>query len=211
MFTGLIEEVGTFKRLKQGTVCSLIVCSSKVIGDVELGDSVAVNGVCLTVTTKGTSELSFDAVPETISRSTLSSLRPGDKVNLEAALRAGKMMGGHIVQGHVDGVGTIASVSQLAESKVIKVCASAELLRYVVEKGSIAVDGISLTVALCDDKSFTVSVIPHTIGATTLELKMAGDKVNLETDIIGKYVEKFLNGRNESGVTVDLLRSSGFM
>jgi len=212
LFTGLIEEIGTLKRLSQGMVCVLVVGSNKVVNDVAPGDSVAINGVCLTVTSIGSGELSFDAVPETLSRSTLKNLRPGDKLNLEAALRAGKMMGGHIVQGHVDGIGTIESISLLAGSKVIKISASPEVLRYIVEKGSIAVDGISLTVAAVDDASFTLAVIPHTLEMTTLALKRPGDKVNLETDIIGKYVEKFLSGNAGSkGVTEDLLRKSGFI
>lgn len=212
MFTGLVEEIGTVKRLARGTVYTLVVGSNKIINEVALGDSVAINGVCLTVTSMGSGELSFNAVPETVSRSTLKNLRPGDKVNLEAALRAGKMMGGHIVQGHVDGVGTIDSISSLAESKVIKINAPHEVLRYVVEKGSIAVDGISLTIAAVDDSSFTLAVIPHTLEMTTLPLRRPGDKVNLEADIIGKYVEKFLSGRGGSGgVTEDLLRKSGFI
>ena len=212
MFTGLVEEIGTIKRLSQGTVCVLAVGSNKIVNEVALGDSVAINGVCLTVTSMGSGELKFDAVPETLSRSTLKNLHPGDKVNLEAALRAGKMMGGHIVQGHVDGVGTIDSISSLAGSSVIKIRAPREVLRYVVEKGSIAVDGISLTVASVDDASFTLAVIPHTLGVTTLGLRRPGDQVNLETDIIGKYVEKFLSGHGGSdGVTEDLLRNSGFM
>jgi riboflavin synthase len=212
MFTGLIEEIGIVRSLTGGTVGRLVVASSRVVGDVSVGDSVAVSGVCLTVTGVGDGELSFDAVPETLSRSTLKDARAGDKVNLEASLRAGKMIGGHFVQGHVDGVGTVESVRRLSDSAVIRVGAPRELLRYVVEKGSIAVDGISLTVASCDDAGFTVAVIPHTMDVTTLGLKKPGDRVNLETDIIGKYVEKFLAGRGESGgVTEDLLRESGFM
>jgi riboflavin synthase len=193
-------------------VGGLVIASDKVINDVALGDSVAINGVCLTVTSISGGSLSFDAVPETLSRSTLGDLKPGDKVNLEASLRAGKMIGGHFVQGHVDGVGTIESITNLAESRVIRVGAPRELLRYVVEKGSIAIDGISLTVASINESSFTIAVIPHTLEMTTLNLKRTGDRVNLETDVIGKYIEKFLNERRGgSGVTEDLLRNSGFM
>ncbi|MCE5322628.1 riboflavin synthase [bacterium] len=211
MFTGLIEEIGTVKSLTVGTVGRLVVGSSKVINDVSIGDSVSINGTCLTVTSIGSAEMTFDAVTETLSRSTLKSLRPGDKVNLEASLRAGKMMGGHFVQGHVDGTGTIMSIDRLAESVVIRIAAPPEIMRYVVEKGSIAVDGTSLTIASENDREFTISVIPHTLEVTTLGLRRAGDSVNLEADIIGKYVEKFMNARGESGVTEDLLREAGFM
>ena len=212
MFTGLIEELGTVKRLSVGTVARLCVASDRVIDDVATGDSVAVNGVCLTVTSIGSGELNFDAVPETLSRSTLTDLRPGDRVNLEPSLRAGKMIGGHFVQGHVDGVGALENIRRLADSAEISFKAPAEVLRYIVEKGSVAIDGISLTVASVDDSGFKVAAIPHTLSVTTLGLIKPGDKVNIETDIIGKYVEKFLTGkRGPSGVTEDMLRSAGFM
>ena len=212
MFTGLIEEIGTVVSLTRTAVGRLIIASSKVINDVAIGDSVAINGVCLTVTSISEGKLSFDAVPETLSRSTLKDLRPGDKINLEASLRAGKMIGGHFVQGHVDGAGTFESITPLAESRVIRIGASREILKYIVEKGSIAIDGISLTVASVDDSGFTVAVIPHTLNETTLGLKRPGDQVNLETDIIGKYIEKFVNDRKgTSGVTENLLRDAGFM
>ena len=212
MFTGLIEELAAVKSLAGGAVAKLVVASSRVIEDVRVGDSVSVSGVCLTVTSVGDGELTFDAVPETLSRSTLKDLRAGDRVNLEASLRAGKMIGGHFVQGHVDGVGTVESIRRLGESAEVRIGASPAILRYVVEKGSIAVDGISLTVASVDDAGFAVAVIPHTLEVTTLGLERPGDRVNLEVDIIGKYVEKFLAGRVESiGVTEDLLRDAGFM
>jgi riboflavin synthase len=212
LFTGLIEELAAVKSLAGGAVAKLVVASSRVIEDVRVGDSVSVSGVCLTVTSVGDNELTFDAVPETLSRSTLKDLRPNEKVNLEASLRAGKMIGGHFVQGHVDGVGTVESIRRLGESAEVRIGASPAILRYVVEKGSIAVDGISLTVASVDDAGFAVAVIPHTLEVTTLGLERPGDRVNLEVDIIGKYVEKFLAGRVESiGVTEDLLRDAGFM
>lgn len=212
MFTGIVEEIGTVKSLTGSTVRRLVIASDKVINDVAVGDSVAVNGVCLTVTSIGTNELSFDAVPETINRSTLKDVRPGTKVNLEASLRADKMLGGHIVQGHVDGIGKIESINRMADSVVIRISAPPEIMRYVVEKGSVAIDGISLTIASEDEQGFTISVIPHTLEVTTLDLKKSGDSVNLEADIIGKYVEKFINARKESsGVTEDLLRQAGFM
>lgn len=212
MFTGLVEEIGTVRSLTGGAVGRLVIGSGTVIRDVAIGDSVSINGCCLTVTAIGGGEMSFDAVPETLSRSTLKDLRPGDRVNLEASLRAGKMIGGHFVQGHVDGVGTIEGIRTLAESAEIRIAAPREITRYVVEKGSVAVDGISLTVASCDDSGFRVAVIPHTLEVTTLGSKRVGDRVNLEGDIIGKYVEKFLNGRGVSpGVTEDLLRDAGFI
>ncbi|MCX6346050.1 MAG: riboflavin synthase [Armatimonadetes bacterium] len=212
MFTGLIEEIGTVKKLAVGTVARLVVASDKVIHDVALGDSVAVNGVCLTVTSIGSGEISFDAVPETLSRSALKDLRVGGKVNLEGSLRAGEMIGGHFVQGHIDGVGVLKSVKSLSDSAIFEFSAPAEVLHYIVEKGSIAIDGISLTVVSVGDSGFTIAVIPHTLSVTTLGLRRPGDKVNLETDIIGKYVEKFLAGkRGQSGVTENLLRDAGFM
>lgn len=212
MFTGLVEEVGTVRSITRVAVGRLVVTSSRVINEVAIGDSVSVSGVCLTVTSIAEGELLFDAVPETLSRSSLGDLRPGDKVNLEASLRAGSTMGGHIVQGHVDGVGRVESITPIEDSWVIRIAAPEAVLRYVVEKGSIAIDGISLTVASYDDSGFTIAVIPHTLSATTLCLRKPGDKVNLEADIIGKYVEKYVTERREkSRLTEDLLRDAGFM
>ncbi len=212
MFTGLVEEIGTIKSITRVAVGRLVVTSNRVVNEVAIGDSVSVSGVCLTVTSMAEGELSFDAVPETLARSTLGQMRPGDKVNLEASLRAGKMIGGHFVQGHVDAVGRIDSVTPIEDSWVIRISAPESVMRYVVEKGSIAVDGISLTVASCEASGFTIAVIPHTLGMTTLHLKKPGDAVNLEADIIGKYVEKFVTQRGKSSnVTEDLLRESGFM
>lgn len=211
MFTGLIEELGTVRSLSRGTVGKLVVASEKIAGEVAIGDSVAINGACLTATSISGGDISFDAVPETLSRTSLGELRPGDKVNLETSLRAGQPIGGHFVQGHVDGVGTIESSRSLGESQVIRIAAPAEVLKYVVEKGSIAIDGVSLTVASCDRSGFTIAVIPHTLAATTLHSKRAGDKVNLEADILGKYVEKLLSRMGSSGVTEGFLRDQGFM
>lgn len=211
MFTGLVEEVGTVKKLERGAVNRLTIASSRVINEVELGDSVAVNGVCLTVTSIGDGMLTFDAVRETLNRGNLGELKPGDAANLEASLRAGEMLGGHFVLGHVDGVGHIESISSIGESRVISFKAPDNVMKYVVEKGSIAIDGISLTVASCSSSGFSIAVIPHTLDATTLKDKRPGDSVNLEADIIGKYVEKFLANRGSGGgVTEDTLRNSGF-
>lgn len=211
MFTGLIQEMGTVRSLSRGTVGKLVIASEKTPREVAIGDSVAVNGACLTVTAISGGEVSFDAVPETFSRTSLGELRPGDKVNLETSLKAGQTMGGHFVQGHVDGVGKIESSRSLGESQVIRVSAPSEVLRYVVEKGSIAIDGISLTVASCDRSGFTIAVIPRTLDATTLHAKRPGDKVNLEADILAKYVEKLLGRMGSSNVTEDTLRDAGFM
>ena len=211
VFTGLIEEIGTVRSLAQGTVGRLVVASGRIAGDVAIGDSVAVNGACLTVTSINGGEIAFDAVPETLSRTTIGDLRPGDKVNLESSLRVGAPIGGHFVLGHVDGVGVIESSRPLGESQVIRISAPGEVLRYVVEKGSIAVDGISLTVVSCDRSGITIAVIPHTLEATTLHSKRAGDKVNLEADILGKYVEKLLGHLGPGRVTEETLRDAGFM
>ena len=211
MFTGLIQELGTVRSLSRGTVGKLTTGAEKSAGEVAIGDSVAVNGACLTVTAISGNDVSFDAVPETLSRTSLGGLKPGDKVNLETSLKAGQAIGGHFVQGHIDGVGTIESSRSLGESQVIRISAPPGVLRYVVEKGSIAVDGISLTVASVDKSGITIAVIPHTLEATTLHAKRPGEKVNLEADILGKYVEKLLGRLGPSGVTEDALRDAGFM
>lgn len=212
MFTGLIEEIGTVKSIKPGFVTTLTVGSARIAREVALGDSVAVNGACLTVVAVGESEVSFEAVPETVSRTTIGGLKPGDAVNLESSLRAGKMIGGHFVQGHVDGIGRVESVRDLGRSSEMRVTAPEDILRYVVEKGSIAVDGVSLTVVECDEHGFSVALIPHTLGTTTLGRRKPGDEVNLETDILGKYVEKFVGGsRRSDTITEDFLRDTGFM
>ena len=209
MFTGLIEEIGIVRAITGGAVGRLRVTSGAIVADAAVGDSVAVDGVCLTVTAIDGGELSFDAVPETLSRSTLKDIRVGDRVSLESSLRAGGKIGGHFVLGHVDGVGKIEGVRNLTDSAEIRVAAPREVMRYVVEKGSVAVDGISLTVASCDAAGFTVAIIPHTLSVTTLGEKKPGERVNLEADILGKYVEKLTTGG--SGVTEELLRDAGFM
>jgi riboflavin synthase len=214
LFTGLIQEKGIVKQFVKGEVSALTVSSTRVASEVAEGDSVSVSGVCLTVKASPLTgrELTFDAVRETIERSTLGDLKPGDAVNLETALRAGQMMGGHIVQGHVDGIATIARILAQADSRVFRFACDAGMLKYIVEKGSVAVDGISLTVASCDSTGFEVAVIPHTLDHTTLVDRRVGDKVNVETDILGKYVEKFLGNRaNGSSLTEEKLRGAGFM
>lgn len=212
MFTGLVEEVGTVRAVSRGNGAVIRITAPKLAPDAKLGDSIAVNGVCLTVTRISGDELSFDAVEETLSRSDLGQLRPGNPVNLEPSVSAERLFSGHFVLGHVDGLGTIASFDKRPGSTILSIRAPKEIMRYVVEKGSIAIDGISLTVASCDDHGFSIAVIPHTIANTNLESKKSGDVVNLEADILGKYVEKFVTGRlGGGGITSKLLADSGFL
>jgi riboflavin synthase len=189
MFTGLVREVGTVVSFEEGR----LVVEAGTSG--ELGDSIAVDGVCLTVVDNAGGRLAFDVVPETISR-----VKPfGEAVNLEPALRAGDALGGHYVQGHVDGVGTVSSVDEEADGVRVRIEPPRELLRYLVEKGSIAVDGVSLTVAAVDEGGFQVALIPHTIAATTLGGLSSGAFVNLEADVLAKYVERLLGDRLAGG------------
>jgi riboflavin synthase alpha subunit len=182
VFTGLVREVGRVASFEDGRL------EVEASTPADLGDSVAVDGVCLTVVASGGGRLAFDVVPETLSR-----VKPfGDRVNLEPALRAGEPLGGHYVQGHVDGVGTVAAVERQEDGVRVRIEPPAELLRYLVEKGSITVDGVSLTVAAVDGSGFEVALIPHTLEVTTLSELAPGGSVNLETDVLAKYVEKLL-------------------
>jgi len=219
MFTGLVEEVGTLQGLQTGPkTCILTIGCRKVLEGTEIGDSIMTNGVCLTVTSLGGTYFTADVMNETLSRSDLGDLRPGSPVNLERAMPADGRFGGHIVSGHIDGTGTILSIREDANAVWFTVGADKELLNYVVEKGSIAMDGISLTVAAVTDQSFSVSLIPHTRAVTNLASKKVGDPLNLETDIIGKYVEKFVSLRQDraaepeksSGLTMEFLQQNGF-
>ena len=199
MFTGLIAALGTVERLAEGsTSCRLTVRAPQLLSGVKIGDSIAVNGVCLTVVHLRGDTFTADVMPETVRRTTLHLLQSGDRVNLEKALRPTDGLDGHIVQGHVEGVGTIQQIIPEGNARVYRIQAPGELLRYIVEKGSIAVDGISLTVTETDDSGFGVSLIPHTAKMTTLGYKSAGDAVNLETDILARYVEKML-GMDKKG------------
>lgn len=216
MFTGLIEETGSVKSLKKGgDSCVLTVSCRKVLEGSRIGDSICVNGVCLTVTEMGSTYFSADVMNETLRRSSLSQVRGGSPVNLERAMPADGRFGGHFVSGHIDGTGTIEEIRRDANAVWYTILAEPQLLRYIVEKGSIAVDGISLTVAAVDDKSFRVSVIPHTREVTSLSARKEGDQVNLECDVIGKYVEKLLmpyspEQEKKSGLTEAFLRENGF-
>ena len=193
MFTGLIREIGTVLSREGGADgVRLTIQAPVTAAGAQPGDSIAVDGVCLTVVAAETGTLAFDAVPETLDRTSLRTLDQGSRVNLEPALRAGEPLGGHYVQGHVDGTGSVRSVGPEGDGKRIWFDAPPDLLRYVVEKGSIAVQGTSLTVAAVDDNGFAVALIPHTLAATTLGDLEPADAVNLEADVLAKYVEKLL-------------------
>ena len=220
MFTGIIEEVGRIRAIERQAVSArLTVAASKVLSDVHLGDSIAVNGVCLTVTSMGGSYYTADVMAETMNRSSLGQLSTGASVNLERAMPANGRFGGHIVSGHIDGTGTVQSIEPDDNAIWYTIAAKPNLLRYIVEKGSITIDGISLTVAYVDECCFKVSIIPHTQQVTALHDRKVGDIVNLECDIIGKYVEKLLQPaateeametKKESGITEDFLKKYGF-
>lgn len=212
MFTGIIEEIGTVQALrKNAQSAQLTISAGTVLSDVHLGDSIAVNGVCLTVTGFTSGTFTADVMHETMNRSSLGSLRPGSPVNLERAMAAGGRFGGHIVAGHIDGTGTVTDVQRDDNAVWYTIRTNPQILRYIVEKGSIAIDGISLTVARVTNHDFSVSVIPHTGEKTTLSQKRTGDTVNLENDCIGKYVEKLMGGPpSQNGITKEFLLKFGY-
>ncbi|MCD7749960.1 MAG: riboflavin synthase [Oscillospiraceae bacterium] len=215
MFTGIIEEMGTVRAVKRGANSSLLSIGARVVlDDLKIGDSVAVNGVCLTATSVDQSGFTADVMHETLNRSSLGALTVGSPVNLERAMAANGRFGGHIVSGHIDGTGHIQAIRRDDIALWYTIEAAPALLRYIVEKGSVAIDGISLTVAAVTEKDFSVSLIPHTASVTLLGQKHPGDIVNLETDIIGKYVEKLLQPKEsatpQSGITWEFLAENGF-
>ena len=211
MFTGLIQGMGTVRRIsRQGEDALLLVDAPWDDSDLRIGDSVAINGACLTLTTKTDQGFTAYVSAETLGKTNLKLLRTGDKVNLEKALRLNDFLGGHIVLGHVDGLGKIREKTVAAQSIVCGVEVTPDLSRYLVEKGSVAIDGISLTVNRCDKNRFYVNIIPHTAQETTLNIKKLGDAVNIETDILGKYVEKLLHSPNK-GMDLDFLQSHGYV
>ncbi|MBK1810385.1 riboflavin synthase [Clostridium sp. YIM B02505] len=215
MFTGLVEEIGRVESVLKSEKSARITIKAKtVLQGVKLGDSICTNGVCLTVTSFDSSRFTIDAMAETMRRSNLGKLSPGDEINLERALKVGDRLGGHIVSGHIDGIGIIEDYQGEDNAVWITVGASSEILRYVVQKGSITIDGVSLTVAYVDDSIFKVSIIPHTKDMTTLLRKKIGDEVNLECDMIGKYIEKFLGAKEQVSVKKDIdfnfLSENGF-
>lgn len=215
MFTGLVEEIGTIQSITKSTKSARItIKASKVLEDIKIGDSIATNGVCLTATEFNSSSFTIDVMAETMRRSNLNGLQPGDQVNLERALQLGDRLGGHIVSGHIDGVGRISSFEKEDNAVWITIDASPEILKYIVQKGSIAIDGVSLTVAYVDERVFKVSIIPHTKDVTTLLRKRAGHAVNLECDIVGKYIEKLMGAKEQApkhqGISFDFLSANGF-
>ena len=205
MFTGIVEEVGTVKSIGSS---QLTVSASAVLDGTRLGDSLAVNGTCLTVSAMNSGSFSVDVMPETLKRTNLGQLHPGSNVNLERALMVGGRLGGHLVQGHVDATGKVVSLVPEGAAVIAKFAAPPEVLRYVVEKGFMAVDGVSLTVISYDQSFFSVSLVGYTLNNTVLGSRKVGDQVNLEVDIIAKYVEKLREGRG--GVTLDFLSEHGF-
>ena len=231
MFTGIVEEIGTIKAIQKGASSAILrIQAAKIMTDMHIGDSIAVNGICLTVTEFSAKEFAADVMHETLNRTNLGQLRQGSSVNLERAMAANGRFGGHIVSGHVDGVGTVSSIQRDDNAIWYTISAGPEILKYIVEKGSITIDGTSLTVARVSDKDFAISAIPHTVAITILGQKKVGDKVNLENDIIGKYVEKLLQGgvqsswqqadfqsgssgnhkQEKSGITMEFLAANGF-
>lgn len=212
MFTGIIQAIGSVVSSSSASGGRrLAVSAPGVFSGVRVGDSVAVNGVCLTAVAVSASAAEFDAVEETVSRTTLGSWRPGDKVNLEPSLRAGDQMGGHMVLGHVDCRGKVSSVARSGAGYAFEFEIPPDALAEIVVKGSVAVDGVSLTVASLSGSTFSVAVIPHTSSATTLGSLKKGDAVNIETDIIGKYIKKFLGAANgPKGMDEEFLHKHGF-
>ena len=195
MFTGIVEEMGTIRQIQRGRASAVLTIGAhKVLEDAHIGDSIAVNGICLTVTSLGGGAFTADVMHETLRRTSLSGLGPGSRVNLERAMAADGRFGGHIVSGHVDGVGIVAEIRRDDNAIWYTFRTDPKVLRYIVEKGSITIDGISLTVADVTRTTFSISAIPHTVRETVLQFRKKGDTVNLETDIIGKYVEKLLYG-----------------
>ena len=231
MFTGIVEEMGTVRQIKKGRASAVLtIAADRVLEDAHIGDSIAVNGICLTVTSLGSGTFTADVMHETLRRTAFSRLAPGVRVNLERAMAADGRFGGHIVAGHVDGVGTITELRRDDNAIWYTFRADPGVLRYIVEKGSVTVDGISLTVADVGETSFSISAIPHTVAQTVLQDRKKGDPVNLETDIIGKYVEKLLyagaplqgrgsgsgdgaeapSKKTSSGITREFLMKNGF-
>lgn len=216
MFTGIVEEMGQIRSIVRGASSAVLsIEANLILEDLKIGDSVAVNGVCLTATSIGAGGFTADVMHETLNRSSLGALQKGSHVNLERAMIANGRFGGHIVSGHIDGTGTIGSIQKDDNALWYTILADAKLLRYIVEKGSVTIDGISLTVADVQSDRFAVSLIPHTAKVTVLGEKRTGDIVNLETDIIGKYVEKLMKPaveetKQKSGITMEFLAENGF-
>ncbi len=212
MFTGLVEEIGIVKKITKSVQSAKItIAAGQLLEDVKIGDSICTNGVCLTVNNLSNKEFSVDVMPETIRNSNLKNLSSGSKVNLERALKASDRLGGHIVSGHIDGIGVVNAFKEEENATWITIATNENILKYIVERGSIAIDGTSLTVAYVDDKTFKVSIIPHTKEKTILLHKKVGDEVNLECDVLGKYIEKLTLHREKKTIDMDFLASNGFV
>lgn len=214
MFTGLIEELGTIAAIQNGAKSSILTIKAhEVLKDIKLGDSIATNGVCLTVTSFSSTSFSVDVMPETLRRSNLGQLKVGSIVNLERALRLGDRLGGHMVSGHIDGLGTITHLEKDDNAIWYTLSAAPSILKYIIEKGSVALDGISLTVAAVDHHTFRVSIIPHTLAMTSLKSKHVGDAINIECDAFGKYVERitqFNEPAKKQTLDLAFLKEHGF-
>ncbi len=217
MFTGIIEEIGTVNNTNMaGGSGELKVAARLILDDAKLGDSIAVNGVCLTITRINSSEISFDVSAETLRRSNLGTLKRGSQVNLERALAADGRFGGHMVSGHIDGTGTLAEKRDEGNAIIFTFKAPSIIMHYLIEKGSIAIDGISLTITGLSDESFTVAVIPHSLQQTTLGNLRIGTTVNLENDLVAKYIEKLIQPKNseesksQSSLNLKMLQQHGF-
>ena len=217
MFTGIIEEIGSIQSVTRSqSSLTLEIAGTVIFDDLRIGDSVAVNGVCLTATTIGSNRFTADVMPESVKMTTLLNLSTGSKVNLERAMAANGRFGGHVVAGHVDGQGTIIGKDHVGNSIVFRITTDSDILHYIIYKGSITVDGASLTVSKVGPSWFEISNIPHTIGNTILQYASIGTTVNLETDIFGRYIEHFMKGPKEvptrgGKVTMDTLLSNGFL
>lgn len=210
MFTGIIEEKGVIEKITSNSrSCTLTICASKIFDDLKIGDSVAVNGICLTATTINPPYFTADVMAETMRKTSIGQLNKGSAVNLERAMQMGGRFGGHIVSGHIDGTGIIVGMQREENAVWVTISASDDIMKYIINKGSVALDGISLTVAEVQNDRFSVSIIPHTSSETTLLSKKTGSKINIECDIIGKYTEKLMNNSN-SGITKEFLEKYGF-
>lgn len=213
MFTGIVEELGIIRKISiSGHSGSITIEASKVLEGTRIGDSIAVNGICLTVTSMASDSFTADIMAETVRRSSLKGAVSGDKVNLERAMAADGRFGGHIVSGHVDGTGTIIGMHREENAVWVTISAEPSIMKFIVEKGSVCLDGISLTVAKVGTTDFSVSVIPHTGEETTLLRKKVGSPINIENDVVGKYVERLLNFKNNesTGITMDFLKKYDF-
>ncbi|MGM9567040.1 MAG: riboflavin synthase [Clostridia bacterium] len=215
MFTGIIEETGRIESIRRHSLsASLTVSCQRIMEDIHIGDSIAVNGICLTVTFFSGSEFTVDVMPETMDKTSLRQLKNGSVVNLERAMAANGRFGGHIVSGHIDGTGMILKIQENEIAVIFTIAASKELLDGIVPKGSVALDGISLTVVEVTDTAFSVSLIPHTRTVTNMREKGIGDPINIETDVIGKYVKKYVTESADNSsdtITMDFLAEKGFM